>query len=278
MRGSPVITTGLPYFYGMKFLRYALLLGSTFVWLPACGPSASPTGADAPRHADTVATTPVRAADTLLTAVTAVPYLARYAREHPDSLVIISTRLGNMVVRLYDDTPLHRANFIRQVKRGYYDECVFYRVIKNFMIQGGNSGVRKIKIGNYKLPAEIRPHHFHKKGALAMAAYEQDSTAQLSSSKDFYIVQGEVYDARTLRAMEKQLGVRLSAAQRRAYTTAGGAPHLDGAYTVFGEVISGLDVIDSIAALETDSEYWPREDVATPMRVVTDPGSVAADR
>ncbi|MGB3618140.1 MAG: peptidylprolyl isomerase [Catalinimonas sp.] len=206
--------------------------------------------------------------DTLLNAETAVSYLTRYAEQHPDSLVAIDTRLGTMVVRLYDDTPLHRANFLRLVERGYYDECVFYRVIRNFMIQGGNSGRRSVKIGSYKLPAEIRPHHLHKRGALAMAAYEQDSTERLSSSKDFYIVQGERYTPRVLRATEEQTDLALTPQQRRVYTTVGGAPHLDGDYTVFGEVVVGMDVIDSIAALPVDSEYWPLQDVRTPMRII----------
>ena len=180
------------------------------------------------------------------------------------------TSEGRMVFVLFDDTPQHRDNFLKLVKEHTYDSLLFHRVIRNFMIQGGDPQSRHAKPGQmlgdgtlgYQVPAEFRKEHFHRKGALC-AARQGDNVnpRKESSASQFYIVQGQVWDANTLDMMEKRLGKTFSAAQRQAYTTVGGSPHLDGDYTVFGEVVSGMEIVDKIAAQQKDGRDRPLEDI-----------------
>jgi len=179
----------------------------------------------------------------------------------------IETPMGNMVVRLYNETPQHRDNFDKLVSEKFYDGTLFHRVIPNFMIQGGDPNSKDDDPMNdgmggpgYTIPAEINPNFFHKKGALA-AARQGDSVnpEKASSGSQFYIVQGQVYEGGMLDMLEKQMQQQLgpefhfSEEALQAYTTVGGTPHLDMNYTVFGEVVEGLDVIDKIAATPTTS-------------------------
>ena len=176
--------------------------------------------------------------------------------------VLIETTKGNITVVLYDDTPLHRDNFIKLVESGYYDSLLFHRVIKNFMIQGGDpmskNAAPNARLGNggpdYTIPAEIvYPTHFHKKGALAAARTGDNvNPERRSSGSQFYIVQGEVYTDMKLDQFEKRLGRTFTTKERDAYATVGGTPHLDNQYTVFGEVVEGLGVVDRIAEVETN--------------------------
>ncbi|WP_197070484.1 peptidylprolyl isomerase [Hymenobacter sp. DG25B] len=192
--------------------------------------------------------------------------LPAYAREYPATEVIIHTRLGNMRVRLYDDTPVHKANFLLLARKGVFDETVFNRVVKGFAVQGGRSDHRTIRINDYHLPPEISPRHFHKRGALGMARYDdQKNPGKLSSNTDFYLVQGEKLTPYQAQAMA---GRKLTPEQLRVYQTVGGVPSLDGQYTVFGEVVEGLDVIDKIAAEPVDNTMWPRQEVDIKMEVV----------
>ena len=167
--------------------------------------------------------------------------LTGYGQENPEKLVLISTRLGNIKIRLYEDTPLHRANFVMLTKKKFYDEGEFSRVVKDFMIQGGDSDQRKMKIPRYLIPMEVTPKYFHKKGAIAMA---KNDTEAGSSSHYFYIVQGVKLTDPQLDAIEKEFTLKLTPAQRTAYKQVGGVPQLDGKYTVFGEVVGGLDLIE----------------------------------
>ena len=178
-----------------------------------------------------------------------------------ETVVVIETNYGTIKAKLYNDTPQHRDNFIRLVNEGWYNGSPFHRVINNFMIQGGQNADGRLDPG-YRIPAEIKDNHFHKKGALCAARQgDQVNPQKASSGSQFYIVQGQVYDDRTLDIYEERLGKVFGAAQRQAYKTVGGTPHLDGDYTVFGEVIEGLDVVDRIAAVRTGYMDVPVEPV-----------------
>lgn len=193
------------------------------------------------------------------------------------SYVSIETDLGNIVVRLYNETLRHRDNFLKLVNEGFYDGLLFHRVIKNFMIQGGDPKSKDAQPGQmlgdgglpYTVPAEFIPSLFHKKGALA-AARQGDNVNpnKESSSCQFYIVQGNVWNLNQLKMMEYQMQKHFSQAQIDAYTTIGGTPHLDGDYTVFGEVVEGLDVVDKIAAVQCGQFDRPVKDIKMRMKVI----------
>lgn len=189
--------------------------------------------------------------------------------------VLFETNMGNMVLRLSDETPLHRANFIKLVKSKYYDGTLFHRVINHFMIQGGDPESRNAPAGKplgnggpaYTIPAEFKPNLFHKKGALAAARESDDvNPEKASSGSQFYIVQGKVWTEGGLDtlAIKRLKGYTIPLAHKKAYTTVGGTPHLDQNYTVFGQLISGFDVLDKIAATPTskgDDADRPIKDV-----------------
>ena len=178
-----------------------------------------------------------------------------------ETVVVIKTSMGTIKAKLYNDTPKHRDNFIKLVNEGWYNGSPFHRVIKDFMIQGGQNQDGRLDPG-YRVPAEIKDNHFHKKGALAAARQpDQVNPQKASSGSQFYIVQGKVYDDRTLDMFESRMGKVFNARQRQAYKTVGGTPHLDGDYTVFGEVIEGLDIVDKIAAVKTGYGDVPVEAV-----------------
>jgi len=190
--------------------------------------------------------------------------------EKPEQLVKISTEYGDMIVKLYNGTPLHRDNFIKLAKAHYYDGTLFHRVIKNFMIQGGDPDSKGAApgqmLGNggpgYTIPAEFRKEYFHKKGVIAAAREgDQVNPEKASSGSQFYIVQGRKWTNTELNTFEQQSHHLIPWEQKEVYMKIGGTPHLDGAYTVFGEVISGLNVIDSIAALPGDRMNRPLKDV-----------------
>ena len=175
--------------------------------------------------------------------------------------VLLVTTMGEITLRLSDSTPLHRDNFLRLIKSHYYDSLLFHRVIQGFMIQGGDPDSKRAASGKalgegglpYTVPAEFRAGLFHKKGVLAAAREGDDVNPQkASSSTQFYIVQGKVFTEGGLDTVDmKRLKRKLPAAHRAVYTTLGGAPHLDQHYTIFGEVVKGLAVVDSIAAVNT---------------------------
>ena len=174
--------------------------------------------------------------------------------------VLIKTTLGDITIMLYDDTPIHRDNMLELIKKNVYDGTLFHRVIKGFMIQGGDPTSKDAKPGQmlgsggpgYTIPAEFKPNHYHKKGALAAARQgDQVNPQKASSGSQFYIVQGNVMSVAQLTQMETQgYHAKFTEAEKKAYTSVGGTPHLDAQYTVFGEVTSGLDVVDKIAAVE----------------------------
>jgi cyclophilin family peptidyl-prolyl cis-trans isomerase len=179
--------------------------------------------------------------------------------------VEILTTKGIVLIRLSDSTPLHRDNFLRLVKKGYYDSLLFHRVIHNFMVQSGDPSSKDGHPGKpmsqggsggpgYTIPAEFRSTLFHKRGALGAARNSDDvNPTRASSGSQFYIVQGKRFTDAGLDSVEtfRLKGRKIPADQRAIYKELGGSPHLDQAYTVFGEVVSGMEVVDSIAAVKT---------------------------
>lgn len=165
-----------------------------------------------------------------------VTFLTAYGKENKETIVQFETRLGNIKIKLYRDTPLHRANFIFLTKRGYFSTTCFHRVVPDFIVQGGNSDhplTRKLRTKyNYTIPAEIKSHRKHKYGALAAAREWENNPKKVSSPYEFYMIQ----DKR-------------------------GSHHLDGEHTIFGEIIQGVSVMEKIAKLETDVKEWPIQDV-----------------
>ncbi len=188
--------------------------------------------------------------------------------QEKETLVLIKTTKGDITVKLYNDTPLHRDNFIKLVKEGWYENSPFHRVINNFMIQGGQNQDGTLDPG-YKVPAEILPNHIHKKGALA-AARQADyvNPEKASSGSQFYIVQGQVLTEPQIQMYQQRLGKTFTQEQIEAYTTVGGTPHLDGEYTVFGEVVEGMDVIDKIAGVKTGYQDVPVEPVTMTIEII----------
>lgn len=182
--------------------------------------------------------------------------------------VLIETEYGNIKLALYNDTPQHRDNFVKLANDGFYNGSIFHRIIKDFMIQGGGAPAGKQDV-TYRIPAEILPNHFHKKGALAAARMaDQVNPKRESSGSQFYIVQGRKFTEQELTMVENQLQRKFSPEQKQAYMTVGGSPHLDGGYTVFGEVIEGLDVVDKIAAVKTGPMDKPLQDIKMTVKVL----------
>ena len=239
--------------------------------------------------------------------------------------ILIETEFGNMKLVLYDETPEHRDNFIKLIETGFYEDLLFHRVIQSFMIQGGDPNSRDAQPGaalgsggpDYTIPAEIHPHLFHKKGALA-AAHMSDNVnpEKKSSGSQFYIVQGTVLNDQQLAENENRINnMRLQGMfskfleeeknkafendealnmdvlnkiaeekaleafnetpkytfpeeHREVYKTIGGTPHLDGSYTVFGEVTEGLDVLDKIAAQQTNQANRPLTDIRMNIKIL----------
>jgi peptidyl-prolyl cis-trans isomerase B (cyclophilin B) len=243
------------------------------------------------------------------------------SKKSVETIVSVKTDFGEIKLKLYDDTPQHKANFTKLISEGFYTDLLFHRVMQNFMIQGGDPNSKNAEpnamLGSgspgYTVPSEINPKYFHKKGALAAARLGGPKNPEKNSSgSQFYIVQGKVFRPGELDTMEigmnkqrkeSMLREKLNASndklnefkqnndktgfdifvaevraevdslynaglqysftneQREIYTTIGGYPSLDGEYTVFGEVVEGLDVLDKIAAVETNKANRPLEDV-----------------
>ena len=191
------------------------------------------------------------------------------AQSKKDYLVTVTTPWGDMHAILYDQTPQHKTNFLKLVDDKFYDELLFHRIINLFMIQGGDPNSRKAMTGGmlgngdvgYKIPAEITPELFHKKGALAAA--RDNNPTKSSSGCQFYIVQGQVWNDTMLQQQMARSPQRIfTDEQKQIYKTIGGTPHLDGNYTVFGQVIDNLWVIDSVATQRRDSNNRPLKDIA----------------
>ncbi|MBK6545266.1 MAG: peptidylprolyl isomerase [Saprospiraceae bacterium] len=192
-----------------------------------------------------------------------------------ETIVLIETPLGNMKAKLYNSTPKHKENFIKLIKEGYYDGLLFHRVIKNFMAQGGDPFSKDappgIMLGSggptTKIPAEIGKFHF--KGALAAARLgNQSNPNKESSGSQFYIVQGQKVNASQLNMMTNGKQIKYTNEEIKKYETLGGAPFLDGDYTVFGELIEGLQIIDIICNAECDQYNRPVKDIKMKLSIL----------
>lgn len=199
--------------------------------------------------------------------------------EKKETKVLLSTEYGNIKIKLFNETPQHRDNFIKLVKEGFYNETLFHRVIKDFMIQGGDPDSKNAQKGEslgegdvgYTIPAEFNTNLIHKKGALAAARQPDNINPQKRSSGcQFYIVQGRKFTTEEIEKIEKSKEGRIKYTdeQYKAYQTIGGYPPLDMDYTVFGEVIEGLDVVDKIAAVKRDRKNRPIEDVKMTIKII----------
>jgi peptidyl-prolyl cis-trans isomerase B (cyclophilin B) len=202
--------------------------------------------------------------------------------DHSNTRVKISTNLGDMVIRLYDETPQHRDNFIKLVESGFYNDLLFHRCIKSFMAQGGDpqskdaAANQPLGMGGpgYTVPAEMNANFIHKKGALA-AARQGDfvNPTKASSGSQFYLVQGSVMNDAQLNQVQqyvrqKNPNFTYTEAQREIYKTIGGTAQLDMDYTVFGEIVEGLDVLDKILAQPTGPGDRPTTDIKMKMEII----------
>ena len=196
--------------------------------------------------------------------------LSVFAQEK-ETMVLIQTDKGKIQVKLYNETPLHRDNFIKLVQAGQYEGLLFHRIIKQFIIQAGDINSKNApleqKLGDgelgYTIPAEIvYPRYFHKNGQLGAARTGDElNPEKASSASQFYIVTGNFYTERELDKIEQEKNIKLTPEQRQAYMTQGGAPHLDGAYTIFGEVVKGMKVVDKMQFVATDMNDRPLKNI-----------------
>ena len=201
-----------------------------------------------------------------------------FSQDNRNSQIKIETSMGNIIIKLYNETPGHRDNMIKLAEDGFFKDQIFHRVISNFMIQGGDPHSFGAKQGQrlgpggpgYTIPAEFNNSLFHKKGALSAARRGDDVNPEKESSgSQFYIVQGRVLTIDELMVMEQRnVHTHFTKDEVETYTTIGGAPHLDGGYTVFGEVIEGLDIMDIICNTPTDTYDRPIEDIIFNISVI----------
>ncbi len=196
--------------------------------------------------------------------------------EKQKCLIVLETDFGEMEILLYNETPQHQDNFLKLIEEQFFDGLLFHRVIEGFMIQGGDPKSKNAKKGmalgsggpGYTVPAEFSEDLAHVKGALSAARTGDNVNPQKrSSGSQFYIVQGRPVDDAQLNMMEARKGIKYTPEQREAYKTIGGTPFLDQDYTVFGQVVKGLDVIDKIAAVQKDGRDRPVDDVTMKIKL-----------
>jgi len=195
-----------------------------------------------------------------------VERLTKYGEENPETIVVLTTTKGKIKIRLYKDTPLHRANFILYAKSGYFNGCYFSRVVKGFMAQfGGSYGdlQKSIQdtIGYYTIPSEMSHHHFHKKGAVAAARSYTNNPDKRSEPDELYFVEGTKFSIFSLEKYAEENHYTYTERQKNYYLNNKGAAHLDGEHTVFGEIISGYSVVPKLTHVSTNSQDWPKENL-----------------
>lgn len=200
-----------------------------------------------------------------------------FLRDYFDTLhtrkVALSTRYGTLKIELFEDTPLHTANFMMMVQRDYFTGTEFTRIVPDFVVQGGNSEretdeFKRLLIGSYLISPEIHDKYLHRKGALAMARSYDDNPEKRSSAYDFYIVVGRTFNDPQLMAMAREHEMEIPEWKRKIYREVGGAPHLDGQHTVFGQVIEGMNVLEKMGKTPTDERNWPLESLTMEILVI----------
>lgn len=201
----------------------------------------------------------------------AASFLSEWGQEQTENRVVMETKHGTIVVELFDDVPVHRANFLYKVHRRYFDPAEFTRVVPDFVVQGGNSEEERPQqlrflIGQHTLPSEFQTHRLHTRGALAMSRSYHDNPDKRSSGYDFYIVTGRKIGAQELARVQHDRDWSYTKEQSKAYASMGGAPHLDGEHTVFGRVVTGMEVVDRLAATPRDASDWPVERLEVTMQ------------
>lgn len=201
-----------------------------------------------------------------ITNETVVKRLLAYGKANPETEVEIFTSKGKIKIKLYEDTPLHRANFIMLAKRGYFKKSVFTRVVKGFMAQTGGTytddhKMIKQEFGKYTIPAEMKQHHYHKKGAIGAARLYINNEDKRSAPYAFYFVEGSKYSKKALKHYEEENNYNYTDEQVDYYLNNVGAAHIDGEHTVFGEIIEGYDVVPKLTAVKTDTRDWPLTDL-----------------
>jgi len=184
--------------------------------------------------------------------------------------LVIETELGNIKIKLYNSTPQYRDNFIKLARENYFDDLLIHRVISDFGIQSGAADTRYAtaddvvgwKGPGYTLPAHIVPGLYHKRGVIGSPRKpERENMRKRSDGSQYYIVTGRIYTDQELNDLEKEIDHKFTDEQRNAYKTIGGAPHLDGTYTIFGEVLEGMEIADQISKVEVNSEFRPKKDI-----------------
>ena len=199
----------------------------------------------------------------LLSALLLLSFTFAFAQKYRAT---ITTQYGNIELYLYDNTPKHRDNFVKLAKKHFYDSTLFHRVIPEFMIQGGDPDSKRAAKGamlgegdvGYRVPAEIKPENFHKRGVLAAA--RDNNPDKSSSGCQFYITVGKKYTNEQLEVVAKRTGQKYTAEQKEIYKNIGGTPHLDGNYTVYGEVTKGMDIVDKIVNQKRNNMDRPDDD------------------
>ncbi|MFT3992845.1 MAG: peptidylprolyl isomerase [Dysgonomonas sp.] len=179
-----------------------------------------------------------------------------------ENIIVLETNYGNIKVKLYNETPLHRDNFLKLATDSSQPPLFFHRIIKEFMIQAGEYPPSDSSPAIHEEITGIYPTYFHKRGALGAAHWDKDRNPdQNSESKQFYIITGRRFYGYELEDLEKKKGIKYTDQQREVYKTVGGSPHLDGEYTIFGEVIGGMDIIDKIERAATDENDKPLQEI-----------------
>ena len=250
-------------------MRRALFLGWLVIWAVGCGETT-------PAPAEEVPSQPVAAevdeaavaakakilAYPPLTDANCEAFLTEWHTEHQGSRIEVETKYGTMTLELFDDVPLHAANFHYKVERGYYQPSEFVRVVPEFVVQGGNSEDPRAQemrwlIGKHTLPSEFDDRYRHVRGAVAMGRTYKGNPDKRSASYDFYIVVGRKVSAVELQQIQREKGFTYAEAQKQRYYADGGTPHLDNEHTVFGRLVDGWEVLDRLSQVPTDDSDWP---------------------